>query len=324
MHTAQIKSASADREGRWAVTGSHDKTVKIWSLADGRLERTIRLPAGPGYVGQAFSVAMSPDGSLIAAGGWMRSILASGQNQIYLFDRASGTLGRWIEGLPENTNCLVFSEDGCRLAAMMGGSSGLRVYAKDRGWDEVARDEDYQGASNGADFAPDGRLATTCFDGKVRLYAARLNGMVRPDIRVDAPGGRRPHRIAFSPLDGTRLAIGYHDAEGVDLFDGRTLATLPRPDATGTEARKLQTVAWSRDGGDVAGGRCPSSTKWCSSARLGRRHWVLATPHRNHGHRHVPDRTPRRRAVGSCGQPNHSTWPRRRARLGARVPNRGL
>ena len=44
-HLGRIWAASADREARWAVTGSEDKTVRIWSLAEGRLDRTIYLPA---------------------------------------------------------------------------------------------------------------------------------------------------------------------------------------------------------------------------------------------------------------------------------------
>jgi hypothetical protein len=43
MHTAVIWRAAADQEGRWAgrwaVTGSDDKTVRVWSLEDGALLR---------------------------------------------------------------------------------------------------------------------------------------------------------------------------------------------------------------------------------------------------------------------------------------------
>ena len=72
MHTAPIHAVSADAAGRLAVTGSDDKTVRVWSLTDGKLLRTIRIPAGPDNVGKIYAVAMSPDGALVAAGGWTR------------------------------------------------------------------------------------------------------------------------------------------------------------------------------------------------------------------------------------------------------------
>ena len=146
---------------RWAVTGSDDKTVRVWSLADGALSRTIRLPAGPGNVGKAYAVAISPDGALIAVGGWTRWTDADPQEQIYLFDRASGALVKRIDGLP---NVVSAPRPSRRMAAAWPRRctrGGIRLYDRDQGWAEVARDEDYGDQSYGAAFAPDGRLATT-------------------------------------------------------------------------------------------------------------------------------------------------------------------
>jgi len=229
------------------VTGSEDKTVRIWSLADGALARTIRLPAGPGDVGKAYAVAISHDGALIAAGGWTRTMTASDSEQIYLFERAGGKLVRRIDGLPNVVNHLTFSPDGRGLAATLG-SGGIRLYDRGRDWGEAARDEDYGDQSYGAAFAPDGRLATTAVDGKVRLYAAELQGMVRPTLAIDAPDGRQPYGIAFSPTHGARLALGYVDGTAATLLDGHSLARLPGPDVAGITGGNLGNVAWSSDG----------------------------------------------------------------------------
>ena len=70
MHTAPIRAAAVDAAGRFIVTGSDDKTVRIWSVSDGKLLQTIRVPAGPGDIGKIRAVAMSPDGKIVAAGGW--------------------------------------------------------------------------------------------------------------------------------------------------------------------------------------------------------------------------------------------------------------
>ena len=45
-HTAPIKEIAVDAAGQIAVSGSDDKTVRVWSLTEGKLLRTIRMPAG--------------------------------------------------------------------------------------------------------------------------------------------------------------------------------------------------------------------------------------------------------------------------------------
>jgi WD40 repeat protein len=258
MHTTRICSIAADRNGQWAVTGADDKTVRIWSLAHGALVRTIRLPAGPENLGKVYAVAMSPDGDLVAAAGWTRWTENDQQEQIYLFDRASGSLKKRIKGLPNVVNNLAFSHDGKRLAAVLS-SHGLRVYSVEHNWAEAAHDVAYEGNSYGLAFAPDGRLATTSDDGEVRLYAANLRRAVRPIAHAKAPGEGRPRGIAFSP-DGERLLIGNDDNSSIDLLNGRTLVVLPRPDLAGIEGGTLSWVTWSRDGQRLfAGGKHLSS-----------------------------------------------------------------
>jgi WD40 repeat protein len=244
MHTSGIRDAAVDAAARFAATVSYDKTVRIWSLVDGKLLRTIRVPAGPGHIGKLDTVAMSPDGNLVAAGGWTKGN-HSGHN-IYLFDRSTGRMTMRIGGLPAVIDKLVFSPDGRYLAAGLHHHHGLRVFDRDKQWAETFRDTDYGYPIYAGSFAADGRLAIASLDGKIRLYDANFASVVPPQ---NAPGGDHPRGLAFSP-NGAVLAVVYDDSVSVNLVDGHTLAPLPGPNTRGLHGpgNNFIAVAWSADG----------------------------------------------------------------------------
>ena len=239
MHGASIVRIDVDADGRFLVTGSADKTVRVWALEDGRPLATLRVPVGEGDVGKVYAVAISPDGERIAAGGWGTG---GGRNQIYIFERASGRIVQRIDGLPNVIFHLAFSPDGRHLVAALGGPDGIRVY-ETAGFGEIAADRDYGGDCYWAAFDREGRLVTSSYDRQIRLYDLdfRLIGSKK------APGGERPFGVAFSP-DGAQIAVGYADSTRVDVLDGRTLQPLFQADTTGVEDGNLGRVAWSAKG----------------------------------------------------------------------------
>lgn len=267
MHTATINRIGVDAAGRYLVTGSDDKTVRVWELASGRLLRTLRPPIGEGNEGRIYAVAISPDGRLIAAGGWT-GYEWDKQNSIYLFDRESGRLAQRLSGLPSTSLHLAFSWDGARLAAALGAGNGIRVFRVANGV-EVGRDTGYGSNSYGLDFDRAGRLVTSCYDGYLRLYDQSLK-LIK---KVRTPGGERPLAVRFTP-DGTKVAVGYTDSARVDVLDGALMESLYLPNTTGVNNGNLSAVAWSADGSALyAGGRWGAGTgiipirRWADAGR---------------------------------------------------------
>jgi hypothetical protein len=243
MHTATIKRISLTADGRMMATGSDDKTVRLWSLPDGKLVRTLRPPIGPGNDGKVYAVALAPDGRWVAAGGWLDT---KGDEFVLIFDTATGAVTTRLGPLSGTINDLEVARSGNHLAVGLGGNNGIRVW-ETKGWRQVTEDRDYGGQVYGLSFAADGRLAVTSFDGHIRLYGAD-GRLVR---KAKAPGGARPFGIAFSP-DGARLVVGYQDTTRVDVLSGQTLAHMFSPDTAGVDNGDLSKVTWLADGGRLA------------------------------------------------------------------------
>jgi len=247
MHAAAISRIAIDAENRYLVTASRDKTARVWELATGKLIRTLRPPIGGGDQGNLQAIAISPDGTTIACGGftgyeWEKSFV------IYLFNFQSGLLKSRITGLPGPIFYLIYSKDGKYLAATLGGKSGIRLF-RTSDYSLVAEDKDYGGSSFGADFDTSGRLVTTSYDGYTRLYEIRMESLSPLKILAKRKlhRTRQPHRVAFSP-DGSKIAVGFIDSTEVNVLSGKDLSHLLSPNTTGVKDGNLKCVTWSTDG----------------------------------------------------------------------------
>ena len=248
LHSNSIRDMATDEAGRWLVTGSIDKTVRIWDAQNGRLLGILRPPVGRLGDGVILTVAVSPDGGTIACAGRTRDSEKS--RSIYFFDRESLRMLKRIGGLPESVTRLRFSRDGRRLAAGLRASAGLRVFSIARSGDRIdvskaGEDRDYKDTIWGMDFDAAGRLAVSSIDGALRLYDREFKLIARQAVsKEDSPSS-----VAFSP-DGSRIALGYFEAGRVGIHSGTDLIPFESPVAGTTHFRtpRLLAVAWSPDG----------------------------------------------------------------------------
>lgn len=250
-HSAPLRAMDVDEQGRYAVTASEDKTARVWELSSGRLLQTLRPPIGADNDGKLFAATITPDGALVAVGGW------SPDNDVYVFDRASGAMVQRISGLPNTITHLSFSPNGQTLAIGLWGKNGLRLFGSSNLWrtgQELAADTKYEGEVYGGQFSPDGtRFASASVDGQVRLYDVtqkklKLLHSERPGADIRA--GNQPFGVAFTP-DGRWLAIGFSDKATVAVLQADSLKLAYVPVIDPKNEGSLNAVAWSSDGREL-------------------------------------------------------------------------
>ena len=204
-HNAGILRIAMDPSNRILVTGSEDKTVRVWDISGrGDLLRILRPPADAGTLGKIHSVALSPDGGTVACGGVTGSPL-TGDTWVFLFDRATGVMTRRLGGLPGIVYHLSYTNDGRFLVVAMG-RGGIRLYRLPD-YALVAADGNYRDTTQWAESDPTGsRLATSSWDGLIRLYD--LSTLKAPDGPVPRP--LTPVSQIRPPRRQASLGIGLH------------------------------------------------------------------------------------------------------------------
>ena len=266
VHSAAVTSVAADSACSRLVTGSTDKTVRVWGLppsasrSEGQavgpltLARTLRPPISAGDSGRVYAAALSPDGRLIAASGWFGSSDKSSRDWVYLFDAATGEVARVLGPMPHRANSLAFSPKGDYLAATLMGGHGLRVWETKR-WQLVSADWRYTDVA-GAVFDERGDVLTFSFDGYVRLYpasaVATAGNALTPKTKVKSRPGFKPRYISTHAASN-RVAIAYLNSSVIDVLDASTLRPLYAAGQGPTVGHSFTAVAWSVDGGRLYG-----------------------------------------------------------------------
>jgi WD40 repeat protein len=256
-HDAPATSVAYAPDGKSILSGGHDRSAKLTSLP----KRALRWQRN-GYWDQVNAVALSPDGSMMAAGSGdlrfaERKLAADasgiGMGGLRLWDPKEGGLLARIGDPREQVSSVAFSPDGRLIASSGGCPSGsgiIRVREAGSGelsWKRLDHERDVPAIL----FTPDGKgLVSGGVDGLIHLRDAATGSVIRTFRGHD--GEVTSLTIA---RDGSLLASGGADLS-VRLWDpatGKPIRTIPPGGGRGKgDGRAITAVALSPDGGSLA------------------------------------------------------------------------
>ncbi len=226
-----IRAMVATRDGKTLITGGPEKSLRFWNTADGKILRTVNVPAGTA------SLALSADDSLVAAVG--------SDDVVRLVQVADGKETRALKA-PGATFTSAHFLPGGKSVVTLGSDGTARI------WDLASRPGEPVAARTisvgsgkpiGAMLVlKDGTLLAAAGDAKARLVD-RADGKEIRSFPL-APGPVLA--LDLSP-DGKSLLVGSEDrsARLYDLHSGRLTATF------GPQRGPVRSVAFSPKGDRV-------------------------------------------------------------------------
>jgi hypothetical protein len=227
-HSGAVNCVVFAPDGKRALTGGEDATLRLWDVATGKEIRKFE-----GHRDAVATVAFSADGRLAASGGSDRTVR--------IWDVETGKERARLDGHLGGVRCVAFSSNGQFL--LSGGEDAVV-----RLWDvgrakEVRSFAGHTGAVTAVAFSPgDSQALSGSRDRSVRVWAVKSGRELR---RYDGHT-REVYAVAFSP-DGSRVLSGGNDRV-VRLWDKDTAKEVRRFEG---HANAVIRVAFSADGKQV-------------------------------------------------------------------------
>jgi WD40 repeat protein len=215
-HESEVWSAEFTRDGKSIATGIWTGPVQLWDAQGGSLQRVFPQPDD---IGSTLQIALSPDGSRLAAASRSRDLVA-------LFGRWETATGREVgEEIRESGRLIFFVAFDPSGNYLILEGPDYSVQVRDVLTGALAGVVGRHNAQIwGSAFSPDGRrLATASNDRTVRVWSwnpARFESEQEPELTLRVRVLGHGNRVAFS-TDGRHLVTG-GEKHSVSIWDAKT------------------------------------------------------------------------------------------------------
>ena len=253
-HEDAVTSVAISADGQTIVSGSYDKTVRLWDRQGNPIGQPWR-----GHDGSVRSVAISADGQIIVSG--------DGEGTLRLWDRQGNPIGQPLFGHDGFIYSVAISADGQTIVS---GSSDKMVCLWDRQGNSIGQPlHGHESSVTSVAISADGQTIVSGSDDKmVRLWDRQGNPIGQPLFGHDD----FIYSVAIS-ADGRTIVSGSDDKK-VCLWDrpGNSIGQPLRG-----HQRSVKSVAISADGQTIVSGS--SDKKVCLWDRQGN---PIGQPWRGH------------------------------------------
>jgi WD40 repeat protein len=250
-HADWVNAVAVTPDGRFALSGSHDRTLKLWNLTTGQPRMTLM-----GHTGPVYTVSILPDGCHALSG--------STDGTVRLWDLSSGETVHVFSVQSSHVYALAVAPDGRRfVTGSRDGTLDVWNLATDQ---PISVASPIEGFACAATITPDGQQAIVGFSkGSLMICDLRTGVILRTIVGHEGP----VYALAITP-DGRHVLSGSFDGELKlwDLQRAQFVFALPRhKDDAYRVPTPIYALAMTPDGRCVLAG--------CGDSRL--RLWDLVS-----------------------------------------------